>query len=139
MQNSTPLNPITFKQELNTYFKEEKEFHLNEKGHPTELLTFIIKAFHSQYFNPLNSNLNENDTTCNHICIAHKSFNIQLNEQTVCSTCRKEMNTKYINNYFIYEIYVEETFKMITDNSLPYSEISHNFFNFNKLINDSTL
>lgn len=138
IQNATPLNPINFKQELNAYFKEQKEFHLNEKGDPTELLTFIINAFHSQYFNPLNSNLNENETTCNQTCVAHKSFNIQLNEHAICSTCKKEVNTKYINNYFMYDIYVEETFKMINDDKLPYSQISNNLFKLNKFINDNT-
>ena len=130
--NELVLNPISFKNELNTYFKGKKEFQLNEKGDPTELLLFIINAFHSCHVDPHSKNLNENEKICKTQCISHKEFYIKLIENTMCTKCNKTSSTKYDDNYFIYEIYVEEAFKYINDNKLKYNKICHQLFTLSK-------
>ena len=138
-QKELVLNPISFKNELNAYFKGKKEFQLNEQGDPTELLLFIINAFHSCHVDPKSKNLNENEKICKPPCASHKEFYIKLIEHTECTKCQKTSTTKYDNNYFIYEIYVEEAFKYMNEKKLPYNSIRHELFTLSQRASEKTL
>ena len=88
------LNPIKFKEVLDKYFKEKKEFQMNEEGDPVELLNTILRVIHNS--------INKDNTICEPKCFIHSLFYIDIEEKDFCSNCNFLNEVKYDSDYFIH-------------------------------------
>lgn len=122
------LDPTTFRSLLAVEFKKSKLFEMNQQGDPVELLSILLNAFHSVAFDGCNT-IAENEEKCDPVCISHLLFKINLTEKKQCINCNHEITISYHSNYFIYEMYLQDVFDLISRKKLnSFSLISQNLF-----------
>ena len=122
------LDPTNFRSLLAVEFKKSKLFEMNQQGDPVELLSILLNAFHSVAFDGCRT-ISENEGKCDPVCISHLLFKVNLTEKKQCAFCKHEITISYHSNYFIYEMYLQDIFDLISKKKLnSLSLISQNLF-----------
>ena len=122
------LDPTNFRSLLALEFKKSKLFEMNQQGDPVELLSILLNAFHSVAFDGCKT-ISENEAKCDPVCISHLLFKINLTEKKQCALCKHEITISYHSNYFIYEMYLQDVFDLISKKKLnSFNLISQNLF-----------
>ena len=137
--NPHVLNPLNFRNELASYFNSKGMFGLHEKGDPTELLSFMLNCLHSIFFKPTDLNVDNSDKLCNSKCISHKLFYIGIEETQRCIQCQNYKQFLYDNNYFIYEIYVENVISVLIEEKAKYDVFKHKLILLYKILSEKEL
>ena len=127
---NTILKQINFRNALADYFKDKKEFQINQEGDPIELLNFLLNSIHTYQISDY-SQIGINENKCEPTCLIHQLFYIDIQEKLKCKNnkCNYSSDIKYSSNYFIHLLNVSSILNTADTNFRSFEKMKGQFIN----------